>query len=172
MIEYKKALEVSSQCDIIGVVKMARSLAILMMLGAGCLLAISCQTAGTPPQSRTAAQTKAAPPSAKAAALPQASPGSSRTAAVPKAPPSARSAIQNGTARHPGGVTPAIPAQFKKFISGTANMLGELYDTVAGPRTGPAGAIEYAVAAAIVIALGATAILLLRRHRKLTPSPR
>jgi hypothetical protein len=151
---------------------MSRSLAILM-LGAACFLVIGCQTAGTPPQSLTAAQAAAlphaAPPSAQTAAVPQAALPSSRTADVPQAAPPARSANRNGTARYSGGVVPAISAQVKKFISGTGKMLGKLYNTVAGPKKGPAGAFEYAAVAAIV-AVGATAALLVRRHRKLTPS--
>jgi hypothetical protein len=149
--------------------EMSRSLAILMF-GAACLLVIACQTAGTPPQSLATAQTQAPPPSAEAAALPQAPPPSSQTAAVPQAPPPARSANRNGTARYSGSVVPAISAQVKKFMSGTAKTLGKLYDTVAGPKTGSAGAIEYAAVAAIVIAVGATATVSVRRHRKLTPS--
>jgi hypothetical protein len=161
---------------------MSRSLAILM-LGAACLLVIACQTAGTPPQSLATAQTQAPPPSSQTAAVPQAPPPSSQTAAVPQAPPPssqtaavpqapppARSANRNGTARYSGSVVPAISAQVKKFMSGTAKMLGKLYDTVAGPKKGSAGAIEYAAVAAIVVAVGATATVLVRRHRKLTPS--
>lgn len=148
---------------------MSRLLAILM-LGAACLLVIACQTAGTPPQSLAGAHTQAPPGSAKAATLPQAASPSSQAAAAPQASPPARSASRNGTARYSGGVAPAISAQVKKFMSGTAKMLGKLYDTVAGPKTGPAGAIEYAAAAAILVAVGATAAVLVRRHRKLTPS--
>ena len=142
---------------------MSRSLAILMMLGAACLLAIACQTAGTPPQSLAAAQTRAPHPSAGAAALAQAptpssqaaalarSPTpSSQAAAAPQAPPPARSANRNGTARYSGDLVPAISAQVKKLVK--------------------AGAIEYAAMAAIVIAVGAAVTVSVRRHRKLTPS--
>ena len=132
---------------------LSRSLAILM-LGASCLLVIACQTAGTPPQSLAAAQTQAPPRSAKAAALPQALPPSAEAAALPQAPPPARSVNRIGTARSSGGVVPDISAQVKKFIIGAAKT----------------GAIEYAAVAAIVIAVGATATVSVRRHRKLTPS--
>jgi hypothetical protein len=65
---------------------------------------------------------------------------------------------------------PAISVLVKKLMSGTSKMLGRLYDTVAGPKTGPAGAIEYAAAAAILVAIGAAASVGVRRHRRLTPS--
>jgi hypothetical protein len=65
---------------------------------------------------------------------------------------------------------PAITAAFKNLMGAATKMLSKLQGAVAGPKTGPTRAIEYAAVAAIVIAVGAIATVRVRRHRKPTPS--
>lgn len=141
-----------------------------MILGAVCALVIACKTAGTPPQSEAAAGSQSSSSSSEAAALAQAATPSSGLAAPSQAAPAEGSADRNGTAGSRVVVrTVSIP--LIDFVRGTEKKLGELYSAVAGHKNGPARAIEYAAVAAIIIAVGATAAVRVRRHRRLTPSP-
>lgn len=152
----------------------------ILMLGLTCLLAVACQTTGSPPQSKAIAQPPAPPASSTAGAQPVAPPASSTAAAQPAAPSlsaeaaaqppapvAADSAGQSGTEKHTGGAVPRGSALKERTVSMRAR-LGGLF---AGQTTGTTRAIEYAAAAGvIVLAVGAIATVSARRHRKLTPS--
>jgi hypothetical protein len=64
-------------------------------------------------------------------------------------------------------VVSAISAQVKKFVGGTVKTLGDLYSSVTAHKVPTTRAIEYAAVAALVLAIGATAMVRVRRHRKL-----
>jgi hypothetical protein len=155
-----------------------------MLLGTICVLFTACQTAGKAPQSEAAAQAQGQSPSSEAAAH---APSPQSTEAAAEAPsPSAEAVAQaqgqspsSGAARarergaensSEGVVVPAITAAFKGLVSGTGKMLTRIRGSVAGTNTGRTRVIEYAALAAIVIAVGATATVRVRRHRKMSPS--
>jgi hypothetical protein len=150
-----------------------RSLA-FVLLGSALFLMLACQTAGTPPQSQGAGEpqaTKGTPTQSQASAEQQsAGDTQSQAAGESQGTAPAGSAGRSGAASYLRIAAPAASAHLKDLTGKTADMLGNLYRAVTGQRQRPTRTIEYAaLAALIVIAVGAIAAVLARRHRKLSP---
>ena len=140
----------------------SRSLAILMLVVA-CLLVFACKTTGTPARS-------AGTPAKSAGASSQSQASGLAKAAKPIKSASKKKAAK--LAKQSKKVKPVAAARLKNLAIKTVHKLTNPSKTVGAQSLKTMRAIIYAALAAILlVAVGATVAARVRRHRKLTPSP-
>jgi hypothetical protein len=151
-----------------------------MSLCCACLLAMACQTTGTPGRSpvTAATQSKGTPAQAQAAetqakSAPSQPQASVERQAVPGSQPAKRAGTAAVSAGAKHGARPAASVRKKGAAGKTLGSLKTLYSVITGKEINSTKIIDSAIAAAVVVvAIGAFVAVIAIRRRRPTPTPR